>query len=378
MKVKRSKYSYVTGEKKKNKSLRKIKKEHKLQEKAQRLEEKKLAKKQKKLEKKLKKDEGKIESVSTTLSRETKSLQSDEVKEKVLIVRRSAQTKPMTKTRKFLNFFSYVLVGVFAVGFGYMGGNFYYANYMNVVDYSKFSEATLRDDGAAVYNSVKSKSPSLVSAIEAFVAAEYNLSQTLNYTTKTTGSVQPSIGSLQTVRGNKARVGNMFYGENYSKGMLAIAEKFEYNADTDEIKIYRAEGSAVGVDSAKFPDAPTSLYNEQSYRAEYGTSPSMGVISYIVSSKTYIAGSDSVKPIAGGKYQLKFSLSNDSSVVNYVKQVKHISGLPSYPTFKSITVTAVIDSSYRFESLVFDETYSVVYFGVPATCVGHVEEQISY
>ena len=64
--------------------------------------------------------------------------------------------------------------------------------------------------------------------------------------------------------------------------------------------------------------------------------------------------------------------------INYVKQVKHMSGLSGYPTFKQINVTAVIDSDLRFISLRFDEAYTVMYAGVAANCTGYVNLAFSY
>lgn len=373
------------SKKKRGKSVRKIKREHRQTIKVEKKKIKKLAKGQRHIAKKIgekieRKQPLSTESLNQTINEfEKQSINAQNGKtkqQKVLIVRKSKE-KPMSKKRKVLNFISYVLVGIIAIGFGYIGGNFYYSNYMDQPTYD-FDVSELRDNGEEVYNRIVGQNVASQKAIDIIVASEYVLSQTQKYEGNVVGSIQPSIGSEQTVRGTKGRNGNVFYVENYSKGMLAIAEKYEYNTEQDLAIVYHAEGGDVKVDSANFPSSPSATYTKQQYADEYGTAPDSVMVPYIISSKTYIEGTESVKSLGDGKYQVTMSLSNDKAVTEYVKQMKHMSGLANYPKFSKIVVSFVVDSSYRILSLRYDESYSVTYFGVPAKCVGWLEVEISY
>lgn len=376
----------------KEKSVRKIKKEHKISDKKEKKETKKLARVQKHLAKKYGKtkshDENDING-EKTLNAEPDEFEKQSIntasgkteQDKVLIVRKVQQGKPLTMKRKILNLISYALVGVIAIAFGYIAGNFYYANYMDQPNYN-FNTSELRDNGEEIYNRLQTTKNTIGIArqnpVEIVVAAEYLMSITTKYKGSVVGAVQPSIGSQQTVRGTKGRDGNHFYVENYSKGMMSIAEKYDYFTDTDKAEVFRVEGGAVKTDSANFGTKPTWTFNKASYIEEYGTAPDSLMIPYVISSKTYIEGSDTVTALGGGKFQVKMSLTNDKAVADYAKQVKHMSGLANYPRFERVIVSFVIDSDYRIVSLRYDESYSVTYFGVPAKCVGWLEVNIEY
>lgn len=378
----------VPEKKRKVKSVRKIKKEHKISNKEDKKKAKKLVKSQKNIAKKFGEKVSKNtsnnieENVSENFELnefETQSIntQSGKTKQQKVLIVRKVKDKPMTKKRKISNFISYVLVGIIAIGFGYIGGNFYYSNYMDQPNYD-FDTNALRDDAKAIYDRISGLDIAKQKPIEIIVASEYLLNQTQNYKGTATGVIQPSIASAQTVRGVKGRNGNHYFVENYSKGLLSIAEKYDYYADRDEAIVYHAEGGNVNIDSANFPSSPSATYTKQTYSEEYGTPPDGVMIPYIISSKTYIPGTDSVKALGDGTYQVTMSLSNDTSVSQYVKQMKHMSGLANYPRFSKIVVSFVIDSSYRILSLRYDESYTVTYVGVPAKCTGWLEVSIEY
>lgn len=389
------KYSLVTGEKIKNKSVKRLKREHKAKDKKSQVESKKLEKQKKKVEKKLSNHAPSAQSVTlskTNLESEGDKQRVDEFdteqlveggdnnseQQKVLIVRKTEKGNPVSLKRKVLNFISYALVGIIAVFFGYFAGNFYVANVLNKVDYSAFSESSLRDDGASVYSQIISsgRTPDRCSAVELFVAGEYLLGQQNAYRAEVRGEVQPSIGSTQSVWGYKSKNGSVFEVENVSKGMLSVAEYSIYNADSGLAEIYAA--SKITNTSAEYPTTPTSVMTYEEYRKEYGASPESPCVPYIVSSKTVVSGTESVTSRGDGTYQISFALATDSSVINYIKQVKHMSGLKDYPTFRSIIVTAIIDSDLRLSYIRYDESYTVVYFGVMATCVAWLENTITY
>ena len=389
-----SKRSAVTGEKIKRKSIRKIKKEHKEREKEAKKEQKSLDKKILKMDKKF--DKQKVMVSSTTLSdvseeynfaddnvntnavdKKYQVVQESEPKEKVLIVRRVEKGKPNTPKRKFLNLLSFVLVGVVAVVFGYMAGNLYVAN-SNKVDYSSFKEETLRDDASSIFNEIKTSGKALdqYSAVQLFVGAEYMLGTQVNYYADVKGAIQPSIGSMQSIWGYKSKQDNIYDCEQVSKGMVSVAEKYTYDVNTQTANVYKA--SKIGSSTAEYPTNPTWVMDLEKYREEYGSAPDSPCVPYIVSSKTYIEGTDSVKKQADGTYQITFQLKTDASVINYIKQMKHMAGLPDYPSFKTIYITATVDADLKLQYLRYDESYSVMYFGVMASCTGFVEYNITY
>ena len=392
--IKPRKRSLVTGQKIKNKSIRKIKKEHKDKRKADLKEQKVLDKKIKKMDRKFDKQSVVIESKTLSQNGLTEEFDVDKVnnesasdsievkieqkQEKILIIRRVEKGESQTFKRKCLNLISFFLVGLVAVLFGYMAGNFYIANVLNKVDYGSFDEVTLRDDGLAMFTDIKTSGKSIdqYSAVELFVGAEYMLGTQVSYYADIEGAIQPSIGSTQSIWGYKSKNDNVYDCEQVSKGMVSVAERYTWDMDTQTANIYKA--SKISTNKAEYPNDPTWVMGLDEYRKEYGTAPDSPCVPYIISSKTYIAGSDKVTKLQNGTYQLTFQLKTDASVINYIKQMKHMAGLPDYPAFKNIYVTAIIDSDLKITYLRYDESYNVMYFGVMASCSGFVQYDFTY
>ena len=368
--------SVVTGQKLKKKSLRQIKKEHIANTKMQNKTEKAETKLKAKVERKLLKDYSSVSSEDVSQSSDNLIKNTNDG---VLISRKRKYT--VTFKRKVLNFISYVMVGLIAVIFGYMSGNLYVANKQKV-DFSVFSEESLMDDGEKVYNKIISSGVTpdkyTGSVVDLFVASEYKVNNLVSSFSSTVyGEIQPSIGSLQLITGYKNKNGNIYESEQISKGMLPVAEKYTYDIDADQALIYKAT-KVLSEKKATYAETPTWTMNYDEFRAEYGINPKSPLVPYIISSKTHKKGNDSVVKLSDGTYQISFSITTDSSVLNYVKQVKHMSGLKDYPNFKTIQVTAVIDKNFNFKKLRFDESYSVIYAGVLANCSGFVEVSINY
>ncbi len=370
------KYSLVTGEKIKKKSMWSLETKHEAKKTKEKREKRKLSRKVKRVDKKLHvNDEQKTEVAPEGITGQTK----------VLIVRKQDKEVPVTPKRKFLNLLSYILVGIVAIVFGYFSGNFYVANVLNKVDYDAFSEEALLPDYQKVYTNFISSdlSPARYSASDLFVATIYTTSKIDTYHVGISGMIKPSIGSAQTVWGYKEKQGNTFTYENLSVGMLSVGEKVVYDTETKVTLSYKA--TKIDPSDTTYASEPTT-YDYAAYREEYGTDPEIPYCPYIINSeKTVLAGSESVTSLGGNKYQIAFALAPDSSVINYVKQVKHMSGLGSYPTFKQINVSAVIEynksssgSELRFISIRYDESYTVVYFGVGASCTGYLENTFTY
>ena len=100
------KYSLVTGEKIKKKSIWRLETKHEAKKTKEKREERKLSRKVKRVDKKLHiNDEQKTEVAPEGITGQTK----------VLIVRKQDKEVPVTPKRKFLNLLSYVLVGIIAI-----------------------------------------------------------------------------------------------------------------------------------------------------------------------------------------------------------------------------------------------------------------------
>lgn len=380
-----SKYSLVTGEKIKKKTIKKIKKEHARNGRKEEKDNKKLNKKIKKVDRKLKVEPSEKDLTDAAPSEKTNQT-------KVLIVRKQDNEVPVTPKRKVLNLLSYLLVGIVAVFFGYFAGNFYVANYMNKVDYSAFSEAGLMADAKQVYlDFIKStKNPygykdseGQFRASDIFLATEYVMGTLDYYRADIEGQIQPSIGSAQKVWGYKTKNQNIYSYENLSVGMLSVGEKVVYDSTKQQAEVYPT--TKLSLDNVQYKDTPNVLSLEE-YRQEYGTNPTVPFDPYIINrAKTVLPGTEVVSQQSNNLYQLDFFLTTDSSVINYIKQVKHMSGLKDYPTFKSVHVTAVVEynpsdvgKELKFVSIKFDESYTVIYVGVVANCSGYVMNTFSY
>ena len=289
--------------------------------------------------------------------------------------------KPLTKAQKrrklALQIVSMIMVVVVGAVGGFFAGSIYVSSKFNT-NYDNFSEAQYRDDVNTVLSSTLNnpsgaKKPyENVGAVNAFVTAEYVLSNKAEFEVTSMGSLQPSIGSKQSVYAYRCKKDGVVYLENISVGMMSVAEKLIYRNNVIE----KYSGSNITQTSATW----STTFEEISYDAfkEENGNAVDNPISYVVSSKTATAQSDTPKILANGLYQFSLVLSNDSSVMNYVKQMKRTSGLTSYPTFDSIVLTFTIDENYNFYKITATESYTVVYFGVPAHCESVLTQTFSY
>ena len=133
-----------------------------------------------------------------------------------------------------------------------------------------------------------------------------------------------------------------------------------------------------------FDENPNFKMTYEEARAEYGTDP-VNPIPYVVSDKTIHPSYNSNASATGrgvandnGNYDFELKLNTTQSVMNYVKQMKHMSELKNYPVFYNITINFELDSEFRFISMKIVEDYKVTYFGVPATCHAEMHQTFLY
>ncbi len=294
--------------------------------------------------------------------------------------KKQKEQKPLTKSqkKKRLAFQIVAMIMVVVVGAigGFFAGSFYISSKYRA-EYN-FSEAQYRDNVEVVLkqtinNPNEYKRPNEgVGAINAFVTAEYVLSQKNTYQVNSNGTIQPSIGSKQSVYAYRYKKDNVTYLENISVGMLSVAERLIYKDNV----INRVEGKSIQTTNADWTGA-ISTFSYDQFKEINGNAID-NPIAYVVSSKTATVETNNPKELGGGLYQFKLVLSTDTSVMNYVKQMKRTSGLSSYPKFESVVLTFTIDEDYNFIEITAEESYTVVYFGVPAFCSGSLTQRFNY
>lgn len=261
-----------------------------------------------------------------------------------------------------------ILTGVF------VGGYFIGAPQ---IDYSKYKEVDLRDDVSALSAKVGNNLPTKYTVVEVFETAEFRMFTHGGFCASGTGKVA-TIAS-QDIVGMKAFDGvDTYYKENISVGIKNVAERTLYKKG-ENATFWEADKINKKTFEVKYKEPKTRTYEDI---AEVGGVRADSFIGYIVSSKTVINKNDKPKKITledgSAGYQFKLELHPVLSVLNYVKQMKNLSKLSSYPSFKDITLTVVVDEQYRFISIDTLEHYSVNYMGVNAGCTGTLFEKFEY
>ena len=263
-----------------------------------------------------------------------------------------------------------ILTGVF------VGGYFIGAP---SVDYSQYNEAELRDDTAKLSANAGTNSPSKYLAYQIFEIAEYRILQHGSFYVDGTGKVA-TIASQEivSIKAYEDIDGGRFYKENLSVGIKKVGERTLYTKG-GEVTLWAASKVNEKTLTATYKEPKTKTYEE--IVATNGV-PTDAFVGYIVSSKTVLNPNDKATKITlengTTAYQFELKLNPVASVLNYVKQMKNLSKLSSYPAFSDITLTVVVDEDYRFISIDTLEHYTVNYMGVNAGCTGTLYEKFEY
>ncbi len=289
-------------------------------------------------------------------------------------------SKNKTKERKPFEFTKKSIIALIFVSIaGIMSGIFVGGFFIGApqVDYSQYNEAELRDDTKSLSKNANGKSPSSYKAYEIFEIAEERMITHGNVYAYGTGVVKNSFAD-QKVSSTKAYENGRYFKESVSKGLKSVGERDYYDEGSNSIHYYSGSGITEELTATWKDKGEITLDNFKETNGVQITS----FIPYIVSSKTVLNKSATPKEITledGSKaYEIVVELDAILSVLNYVKQMKNISQLPSYPTFESITLTCVIDETFRFISIDTIEKYTVNYMGVNASCTGTLREDFTY
>lgn len=267
-----------------------------------------------------------------------------------------------------------VLISIIGILSGIFAGNFFIGG--PKVDYSAYNEAELRDDAEALSSKVGSKLPSSYKNYEIFEIAEYRMFTHGNFTATATGKVE-TIAS-QKISGVKAYENGVYFKESLSAGVKNVGERTYYKQG-EKATVHTASKLNKSQMTATWKEGKQMTYEE--IVAENGV-PADKFINYIVSSKTVLNQSAPVTKITlddgSNGYKFELQLEPILSVLNYAVQMKHISALASFPVFKNITLTVVVDDQFRFRQLDVVENYTVNYMGVDAGCKGTLSEIYEY
>ncbi|MGM9873926.1 MAG: hypothetical protein ACI31G_03280 [Bacilli bacterium] len=168
------------------------------------------------------------------------------------------------------------------------------------------------------------------------------------------GEVTPSGMSKQSIRNLTIKNNDSYFCESISKGIMSIAKRF---VQSDEfINVYK--GSSVQVNSASYSSDKVEQFTIEQFENVYGRTYARPTC-YVISSKTVLSSSSEI--LENNYYKVSLSLDENKSVVRYVKQMKAVSDLSSYPIFKKIDISYILDESLNLVESVVDEDYIVNY-----------------
>ncbi len=339
--------------------------------------------------------------VKKTASKDKKSKPTKQSKPKV-----EAKTNKKKKysTKSLV---SLIVLFVMGISSGVFAGNWFVANFIGgpITDYSLFSEADLRRGNDIIATNYSTRVPTATDAWKSFVAAESNLSTAQSFDVMSNGLVDTIV--KQTVYSRKIYNGEDFFFEQISDGLVAVADKYIYkpalyDAGDPTTHINHYKGSLKGKFSldehiscpfdCKHGDttafAYNTSYNESSpmtmteYVDSMGFAP-IGLVPYIVSQRTVLSQENFrvVEEDGKTKYCFSLNLHPGASVLNYVKQMKTVSGLSDYPSFTNVRLDValiMLDGKVMLDSIDAVEKYSVKYGSLSPKCTGTLHQRFLY
>ncbi len=327
------------------------------------------------------------------------------VKEKK--VKANKQDKPKKKFNK-RSFVSMLVLFVMGISSGLFAGNWYATNFIAgpATDYSQFTEAQLRVGNDRIANDYATKIPTANDAWKSFIAAEKNFASATSFDILSNGVVDTII--TQTVYSRKIYNGETVFVEQISDGMVAVADRFVYKPSSYILEdvsshIVRSKGKLNGtttinehltchsnckhgnknayVYNTSYNNAPTTM-TEDEYVEAMGAMP-LSPIAYIVSTATVLScGNFNVTGSGENtRYTFSMSLHSGASVLNYVRQMKTVSGLSDYPSFTEVKLDVslqMLDGKVMFDHICVNEKYSVPYGSLTPKCTGTLHQRFLF
>lgn len=205
--------------------------------------------------------------------------------------------------------------------------------------------------------------PSFLTPAQNFILAEFNATLADSFHAEGNGVV--STIATQSVYSEKNYDGNRYTFESISKGLMSIAICSAMDKGANSVELYT--GSDIEPDDAVWGEP--EIYSSDDYIELAGSTPD-AIQPYIISDKTILSQTEVMYDEATGYYSFTMELDPVTSVLRYARQIRQTSGLSSYPEFDTVTQTITIDGDWNLVSIDVHETYSVVAFGIPASCTG--------
>ncbi len=318
----------------------------------------------------------------------------------------------MTKRRYIINF---VVVIVLAVVSGYFIGS-YIAGGRLVALSNTYNELGLRGitdvkDVPTYYSELpqsylnnivtmaEGKTPDKLTAINAFLVAEYktNTSSTVHKTTsgvikaKAMGlNVNQKLLSVKTKQDGKIYLDKVSYSS-----MAKVAVKVEHTLNTDTYAYYKGTANEnLTASWGKPTNKPVSDYRGTfgsglDYFTNYLITPST-----VLDSQTSKVTKHTVKEyneyFVEGKNYYKFSLALDirvdettgdfiyGGVSNYMYEIRTTASAENFPVFYYCNLNVIVDDEFRLVQVDVDENYQIVTYGFNANTTGDIVEMYRY
>ena len=288
------------------------------------------------------------------------------------------EKKKKTKKQIVFQIIAIVLIVAAGIGSGFYCGMLYLSSKIPKVNYAAYSEELLRPNIDEVKARTNGKNLSEVSAVDAFVLAEYNVENCEQYISTSSSTLTHNFGKQSVYAYKHKYNGQILKKEISTSSMKSYAQMIKYNGE--EIHLYG--GTPSGAGSAEWSDKYNS-YTVENYKNEFGTSP-LEIVPFIVSEKTISNADQTAKEVgkgirqANGNYRFSLSLDTKSSVINYVKQIKVASSIANYPTFLQLDLVFEVTPDFKFVSITSIEMYSFSYSGIAVTCSGNITTYYDY
>lgn len=289
-----------------------------------------------------------------------------------------ANHKVQSKKKKIIGV---VILILFAIASGMFAGMMFVNLYYKGIDYSKYTEAALRDNESEIIAKYGSSNVSDLTGVNAFIIAESKLNEKNAITLNAKGQIN-AMGVKQNLYTNRYKNNNSYYVENISKGKVIlgidtnIAERDYYDTASGMVKVYK--GSNIQETTADFRDLNEEISFEQ-WKEKNGTTP-LSFQPYIVSSKTINEATNPARvTLDNGKqgYYIKMSL-NPTSALLYVKQIKNLSGLSDTPDFVYINLEIYLNQDGTFNKIISKEEYKVKKLGQRVSTKSEITYNFKY
>ena len=249
------------------------------------------------------------------------------------------------------------IVSILSIGLGTGVGLYFGQEFLtNKTNYDALDADNLEDDNKALYQKyLKMNDYSSLESYQLVNISLYKLS-TLDYFSSIEEGEAVASGITQTINGKNIKNKSSYFNESISNSSLVhIAKRFYQN--DDEIDEYT--GNVKSATSAEYKEDSKSISTLNEFENKWGKTLDRPCI-YIISSKTVVSSS---VDFYDNQYKISLELNPSTSVIRYVKQMKSMSQLSSYPEFSKVKLTFTLDSKLTLLEFETDETYEVFKFG---------------